>query len=628
MLVLVFGDGLLPYEAAAIGRVSEVAAIGTAFTYQGRLSDNGVTANGPYDFEFQLYDALSGGVQIGSTLSRGDVQVTNGLFTVTLDFGASAFNGGTRYLSIGVRPGASTGAYTTLTPRQAILPSPYAVYSGNSDQLDGVHSTGFLSTSGGVVNGDVSVNGNVTAIYGGGIVHGGAAPPSSRTCSGSSQQQAAMPFRRQPYTLDSGPQQNRASETTQAFHATISAPDAVWVRVRFKDAALGERSYLTITSLKDGSQQRLDAVSLKQWRNTSAYFNGDAVEVALHVAPGDSGVFFRVEELFIGEPYRMAAEAGQIAAPDSICGSTDERVRSNHPAAGRTIRIAGTPPISTAWCTGWIASNGAYLTAGHCAGPGELEMFEFNIPSSLADGTPVFAAADDQYSVVDSSVVFHDNGMGDDWTVFDVYPNSNTGLLPVHAQDAFIRLALAADDPPANVRVTGFGVDGPGPCFGGSGCTQNADNQTQQTHAGSYLTEFYGTSPKVWIEYLVDTQPANSGSPVTHTVNNTAIGVHTNGGCDPTPPASGNAATSFANSDLATAVRTFPGWPMIYVDNGHPATTVSGSIFRPWSLVDIAVFFASDGDTISIVKGSYNEAVTITKAITLTAPVGVVTIGQ
>ena len=109
LLVLVFGDGLLPYEAAAIGRVSEVAAIGTAFTYQGRLSDNGVTANGPYDFEFQLYDALSGGVQIGSTLSRGDVQVTNGLFTVTLDFGASAFNGGTRYLSIGVRPGASTG---------------------------------------------------------------------------------------------------------------------------------------------------------------------------------------------------------------------------------------------------------------------------------------------------------------------------------------------------------------------------------------------------------------------------------------------------------------------------------------------------------------------------------------
>jgi len=458
-------------------------------------------------------------------------------------------------------------------------------------------------------------------------ITGATASPSPRVCSGSAQQQVTSPVRLQPYVLESGPQQYRGPETAPTFRATISIPDAAWMRVRFKDAVLGERSYLTITSLKDGSQQRLDAVTLKQWRNISAFFNGNAVEVALHAAPGDNGVLFRVEELLIGEPKRASASAASIAAPDSICGSTDERVRSNHPAVGRTVALFGTPPITTAWCTGWIISNGAHLTAGHCNDPGELEILEFNVPSSLADGTPAFATADNQYAVVRSSVTSHNNGMGDDWTVFNVYANSNTGQLPVHAQDAFIRVALAADDSPANVRVTGYGVDGPAPLFGDGGAL-NSDNQTQQTHSGSYLTEFSGTPPKVWLEYLVDTQAANSGSPVTHTVNNTAIGIHTNGGCDPTPPASGNAATSFANSDLATAIRTFPGWPVIYVDNGHPAGTMSGSIFRPWPSVDLATFLASDGDTISIVKGSYDEAITITKALTLSAPVGLVTIGQ
>jgi hypothetical protein len=463
-------------------------------------------------------------------------------------------------------------------------------------------------------------------------IAGATASPSPRACSGSTQQQVTSPVRLQPYVLESGPQRYRGPATVPAFRATISIPDAAWMRVRFADAALGGRSYLTITSLKDGSQQRLDAVTLQQWRNTSAFFNGSAVEVALHVAPGDDDVLFRVTELLIGEPERAPVSPASVAAPDSICGLTDERVRSNHPAVGRVLSINATPPITSAICTGWITSNGAHLTAGHCANPlSDLDMLEFNVPASLSDGTPVFATADDQYAVIVSSILFHDNGVGDDWTVFDVYPNSNTGLLPVHAQNVFIRLALASDDPPATVRVTGFGVDGPAPCFGTAGCsgmTRNSDNVTQQTHSGTYLTEFFATSPKVWLEYLVDTQPASSGSPVTHTVNTTAIGIHTTGGCDPTPPASGNAATSFANTDLATAILTFPGWPTSYVDNGHPATTVSGSIFQPWPLVDLAVYFASNGTTISMVKGSYDEAITITKALTLTAPVGLVTIGQ
>ena len=105
----------------------QAAPVGTAFTYQGRLTDGGSPANGDYDFEFELYDDSDTGTQVGSTVTVDDKTVTDGLFTVELNFGSGAFNGDARYLEIGVRPGGSTGAYTPLLPRQALTPTPYAL---------------------------------------------------------------------------------------------------------------------------------------------------------------------------------------------------------------------------------------------------------------------------------------------------------------------------------------------------------------------------------------------------------------------------------------------------------------------------------------------------------------------
>lgn len=121
LIVILLGLGIGVRSAAAQGPV------GTAFTYQGQLKDGDNPANGAYDFQFALYDAASGGTQIGLTVSVNDLTVTNGLFTTQLDFGASAFNGNARYLEVRVRPGSSTGTYTTLTPRQQLTPAPYAL---------------------------------------------------------------------------------------------------------------------------------------------------------------------------------------------------------------------------------------------------------------------------------------------------------------------------------------------------------------------------------------------------------------------------------------------------------------------------------------------------------------------
>ncbi|HXI88842.1 MAG TPA: hypothetical protein VNO24_02395 [Blastocatellia bacterium] len=111
---------------------SVTQAQSTPFTYQGRLTDGGSPATGAYDLQFKLYDALSGGTQIGTTTTIEDVAVSNGSFTVALDFGAAAFPGANRWLETGVRPGVSTGTFTTLAPRQQITSTPYALQSLNA----------------------------------------------------------------------------------------------------------------------------------------------------------------------------------------------------------------------------------------------------------------------------------------------------------------------------------------------------------------------------------------------------------------------------------------------------------------------------------------------------------------
>ncbi len=112
-------------------------AQGTAFTYQGLLNQAGAPANGVYDLSFTLYAAESGGLNAGTT-NFNDLAITNGLLNVTLDFGDVPFIGADRWLEIGVRPGASSGAYTNLAPRQPVNPTPYAIFSR------GVNSAGII----------------------------------------------------------------------------------------------------------------------------------------------------------------------------------------------------------------------------------------------------------------------------------------------------------------------------------------------------------------------------------------------------------------------------------------------------------------------------------------------------
>lgn len=127
----------------------------TTFTYQGKLTDTGNPPTAVYQMQFSLFDAVSGGTQIGATIPNNSVSVTQGIFTVNLDFGAAVFTGADRFLQIAVRRNAAE-SFVTLNPRQQITSSPYSIrtlsaaqadLALDSQQLGGVPASEYVTTS-------------------------------------------------------------------------------------------------------------------------------------------------------------------------------------------------------------------------------------------------------------------------------------------------------------------------------------------------------------------------------------------------------------------------------------------------------------------------------------------------
>ncbi|MGD9791343.1 MAG: hypothetical protein AB7Q00_10465 [Phycisphaerales bacterium] len=123
-----------------IGLTNAALAQTTAFTYQGELRSGSALANGLHDVRFRLFDAMSAGAQVGSTICVDDVPVIEGRFSVTIDFGGAFASTAARFIEIEVRADtgldcANTTGYTTLSPRQAITPAPRAAAANTAFSL-------------------------------------------------------------------------------------------------------------------------------------------------------------------------------------------------------------------------------------------------------------------------------------------------------------------------------------------------------------------------------------------------------------------------------------------------------------------------------------------------------------
>jgi V8-like Glu-specific endopeptidase len=316
------------------------------------------------------------------------------------------------------------------------------------------------------------------------------------------------------------------------WEQVVEISDAEWVRLRFSEVLLASstehvrESYLRITSLEDGHEQYLDADSLREWGNTTAYFNGGAVKIEIMASPNATSQVNRVRV------YGVQASA-PIVGPRSICGSVDDRELSYDNRDARLMPVG---------CTAWLFSDhgNRMLTAAHC-GPAGGDVIQFNVPLSSNGGATRNPPPQDQYPVDNSSVQDSNGGIfiGNDWAYFGVFDNSNTGLSPVQSYGQYHNLAqsqVSSDGRP--IRITGYGsTSSPVPA---------SWYLVQKTHVGP-LTSVFGNT----LQYATDTTGGNSGSAVLDENNQTAIGIHTNAGCN---SVGGNQGTSLFNNDLQNAL--------------------------------------------------------------------------
>lgn len=157
-LAALLGPRSAPAEASSLVAQVGPAALGSGFSYQGSLSRGGRPISGACDLRFSLWDAASGGAQVGSFQVIVAVSFTQGLFTVTLNdasqFGPGAFDGSARWLQ--VEAACPRGSAYTSLGRQAITGVPYAAVSGSTGALQGRPVSKAAPNSGQVLSWDGS----------------------------------------------------------------------------------------------------------------------------------------------------------------------------------------------------------------------------------------------------------------------------------------------------------------------------------------------------------------------------------------------------------------------------------------------------------------------------------------
>ncbi len=118
------------------------SAGGQGFSYQGQLKQDGIPYSGSADMRFSLFDVVNHTL-LETTVSVTDVNVVNGLFTVTLDFGdgVSVFDGRDWELLVAVRvphDPTNTAPFTNLAPGQLITTAPYATTARSALTVRGI----------------------------------------------------------------------------------------------------------------------------------------------------------------------------------------------------------------------------------------------------------------------------------------------------------------------------------------------------------------------------------------------------------------------------------------------------------------------------------------------------------
>lgn len=420
----------------------------------------------------------------------------------------------------------------------------------------------------------------------------------------------------------------------------VTQPGSTFLRLYFKGTQLGETSYLLLEA-PDGARQELRAADLQNWSFSSAYFNGGTVKVSLFAAAGEKNTV-RVSELKVtdeqAERNRNARRASPFpeTSPQPVA-FTAANPSENYPHAKAVGRFTDG---SESYGTGWVAPNGAIVTAWGMYDryfyENPFDVIEFNVPPSVGT-TVTHPAPQDQYPLLTRTLPHHDllyfknvpqsvlaqTG----WVLFDPQPNG-TGLRPGERQQEYFRIATnprnstvnAEGDGNMHVDIFHYG-DIPGDNLHGTFRTLRL-TQTHLLPQNSYLEASNGDRDRFVLYNLPSWSGSAGGAPITFAGTNVAIGVH-NAGND----LNLGHGRGFRDDGFRNELNDFYASNSVYVDFDGPPSGATGEIHKPYLSAQDAASNAPNGAQVYIARNTYLGPVTFNRPMTLRAPVGKVTLG-
>ncbi len=444
-----------------------------------------------------------------------------------------------------------------------------------------------------------------------------------------------------PYSFQH--QADSSDHNTLRFLTQVTQPNTTFLRLYFAGTQLGEGSYLVLEGA-DGARQELRKQDLDNWHYSSAYFNGQSVNVSLFTAPGDRNTV-RISEVRVTDPQvgqagnaRHGAKTGGTTVHTAT--STSANITEMYPYAKAVGRFTNG---TSAGGTGWIAPNGAIVTNDRAytdyVSEASYDIIEFNVPPSVGT-TVIHPSPQDQYPlltrtgphsfVLDFKNAGNEYDSGAGWMLFDPQPNG-TGLRPGERQREYFRIANNPRNSTINEQGDGnmlvdifhYGETNSDYLAGSTTYRTLRVSQTHLLPQNSNLNPVFTDDRELFVLYQLPWWGiTDAGAPITFAGTNVAIGIH-NAGND----LNLGHGRGFRDDVLRNELNDFYDPNSVYVDFDGVSNSPTGEIHRPYLFASQAAGSAPNGAQVYFAGGTYPGAVTFNRAMTLRAPVGTVKIG-
>ena len=342
------------------------------------------------------------------------------------------------------------------------------------------------------------------------------------------------------YQISSGVHnENNIHEYDKVFETNIIFDNVPWIQLIFGDYNLGNNSFIKII-YDEVKECIINNYTIKYWSGCSALLRGKSFHLELYKATNDNNLFFNIDSVKKGIFLNKTSKV-------LLCND-DTRVRDNsNPNIGRIRYLSGTN-----YGTGWLTKTQKVITAEHVVHDyNGGAIIEFNVPSSLSDGTPVPSDVMDQYVI--SGVASNSNGSipGYDWASLWVQENGYTGHGLFTNRPGIDVRRLDANPPATTLTIIGYGDD------------NGIDKYTMQKISGPITSV-----SNYIIQFPILVAGGNSGGPLLATIEGKeySVGIVTTPGCQ--DPNGNNAGTSMSNPDFWTAVDGNSRVTFINLDGG------------------------------------------------------------